>query len=437
MTLPQEIIRLVRDGQPLPADFINEFISGITEDTISDAQVAAFCMAVLLRGLSDSETASLTVAMAQSGIILEWGELAPRVIDKHSTGGVGDKVSLMLAPMVAACGLYVPMIAGRGLGHTGGTIDKLETIPGFRTDLGIDRFQKIVRDHGCAIIGQTDAFAPADRRVYAVRDVTGTVESVPLITASILSKKLSAGLRGLVLDVKCGNGAFMDTLDKARTLGQTIKQTAQIAGLDVLPVISDMNQVLGSTAGNAVEMREAIDYLTGASRSPRLHRLTVTLAAHMLVLGGITDDLADAINLVRKRLDDGSAVEHFARMISAQGGPADLSDHPDMILGQAPFVFDLVADRDGYLHHVNTRDIGLMLVHLKAGRTLLTDVIDPHIGLTGIAPLGTKCEAGKTVLAKIHLRDESDLAFARQSFAQSLVIAESKPEIPDIILDVL
>lgn len=437
MPLPQEIIRTIRDGNPLSAEFIHEFIRGITHDSVSDAQVAAFCMAILLRGFSFEETAALTTAMAQSGTTLHWGELAAHIVDKHSTGGVGDKVSLMLAPMVAACGLHVPMIAGRGLGHTGGTIDKLETIPGFRTDLAIDRFQHFTREIGCSIIGQTGEFAPADKRVYAVRDVTGTVESVSLITASILSKKLAAGLHGLVLDVKCGNGAFMDNPDKARELGLSIKNTAREAGLTVVPVISDMSQVLGRTAGNSVEVQESVDYLTGAHREPRLHRLTVTLAAHMLILGGAESDLDAARLQIEEKLNNGAAAEHFARMVTAQGGPSDFIDNATAYLGHAPIMQDIVATQDGYLSSMDTRDIGLMLVRLKAGRSLVTDVIDPHIGLTDIAPLGTTCEAGKTVLARVHLRNKEDEAFAQSAYQNAMHYSADTPVIPDIIIDTL
>jgi len=422
MLVPQEFIRLERDKAPLPPELMREFVQGVTDGSVSDAQIAAFCMAVLLNGMSIEETAALTMAMAESGTRLNWGDLKGKIVDKHSTGGVGDKVSLMLAPMVAACGLYVPMIAGRGLGHTGGTIDKLEAIPGFNTQLPIAEFQTTVRRLGCAIIGQTGEFAPADKRLYAVRDVTATVESIQLITASILSKKLAAGLDALVLDVKCGNGAFMDDRTKAEALAQSLKTVAEAAGLKLTPIITDMNQVLGSSAGNTVEVIEAIEYLTGAKREPRLHEITLQLTAEMLVMGGAAKDGTQARTLLQASLDNGKAAEIFAQMVAAQGGPKEILSQPQKILGTAPVVKDIIADRSGTLQAMRTRDIGILLVKLKAGRALVGEAIDPQIGLTEIAPLGTICEAGKTVLAKIHLRNESDFDFAHKAYLECLTI---------------
>jgi thymidine phosphorylase len=433
MLIPQEFIRYKRDGGALDPESLTEFVQGITAGTVSDAQISAFCMAALLKGLSMNETAHLTIAMANSGTRLQWGDLNGRIVDKHSTGGVGDKVSLMLAPIVAACGLYVPMIAGRGLGHTGGTIDKLESIPGFSTNLPSDKFQKIVREIGCSIIGQTSELAPADKRIYAVRDVTATVESVPLITASILSKKLAAGLNGLVLDVKCGNGAVMNNLGKAQELANSLKTVAEAAGLNLIPVISDMNQVLGTTAGNAVEVMEVIGYLTGVRRDPRLHELTITLAAHMIVLGGLIDNFDRAKIRAQQVLDNGQATEKFMQMIVAQGGPSDLIENYRQYLCTAPFIKKVLADRDGYLNEMNTRDIGVLLVKLKAGRAGTNDVIDPCIGFTDIAPLGTECEAGKTILAEIHLRDKADFDFASKAFLSTLVIGQPYSEMPIIL----
>lgn len=425
MLIPQEFIRLKRDGGALDPELLSEFVNGVTNNTVSDAQISAFCMAALLKGLTIPETAHLTIAMANSGTRLKWPGLEGKIVDKHSTGGVGDKVSLMLAPIVAACGLHVPMIAGRGLGHTGGTIDKLDTISGFQSNLSLDKFQNIVRELGTAIIGQTSELAPADKRIYAVRDVTATVESVPLITASILSKKLAAGLNGLVLDVKCGNGAFMNDIGKARELANSLKTVAEAAGLNLMPVITDMNQVLGHSAGNSVEVLEAVQYLTGEYREPRLHELTITLAAHMIMMGGVIDNFDRAKLRAQRALDDGKAAEIFAKMVVAQGGPADLLERPFEILGQAPIVKDIIANQDGILSEMHTRDIGVLLVQLKAGRARVEDTIDPHIGLTNIAPLGTECVAGKTVLARIHLRDEADFTYAAKSFIASIVISDT------------
>lgn len=427
MFISQEFIRQKRDGHSLSATAIQNFIAGVTDASVSDAQIAAFCMAALLKGLAIEETAHLTMAMANSGTRLRWGELTPKIVDKHSTGGVGDKISLMLAPIVAACGLYVPMIAGRGLGHTGGTTDKLDTIPGFRTNLKLDEFQAIVRKLGCAIIGQTKELAPADKRIYAVRDVTATVESVPLITASILSKKLAAGLSGLVMDVKCGNGAFMTDIKEARILAQSLVTVAEAAGLRLTPVITDMNQVIGHSAGNAVEVIEAIDYLTGTYRDPRMHELTLTLAAQMLVLGGTTDNAEQARLQAENALNSGRAAEIFAQMVTAQGGPADLLDNPAAYLKQAPIVKHIIADRDGTINAMDTRAIGMLLVQLKAGRTRVEDAIDPVIGLTRIAPIGTTCKAGETILAEIHLTDENDFLVAKTRFLECLSFGTNAP----------
>jgi thymidine phosphorylase len=424
MLIPQEFIRQKRDGNALDPETLNLFIQGVTSGHISDAQISAFCMAALIKGLSIPETAHLTLAMANSGTKLNWGDLRGKIVDKHSTGGVGDKISLMLAPIVAACGLYVPMIAGRGLGHTGGTIDKLETIPGFKTNLPLDEFQRIVREIGCAIIGQTSELAPADKRIYAVRDVTATVESVPLITASILSKKLAAGLNGLVLDVKCGSGAFMNDLTKAKQLAESLEIVAEAAGLHLVPVISDMNQVLGHSAGNSVEVIEAVEYLNGTYRDPRMHELTITLAAHMLMMGGLIDKFDRAKTRANAVLQSGEAAEKFRQMVVAQGGPSDLLERPREILGEAPIIKEIIADRDGILNEIHTRHIGVLLVQLKAGRATVGDEIDPHIGLTDIAPLGTECVKGKTVLAKIHLRDKADLAPSIESFLSALTITQ-------------
>lgn len=431
--LPQEFIRLQRDKRPLPPYELQAFIKGVADGSVTDPQIAAFCMAVLLNGLSIDDTAQLTMAMAASGIILQWGDLNGRVIDKHSSGGVGDKVSLMLAPVAAACGLYVPMIAGRGLGHTGGTIDKLETIPGYNTAISLDKFQNTVRAIGCSIIGQTKEFAPADKRMYAVRDISGAVESSDLITASILSKKLAAGLNGLVLDVKCGNGAFMDDVPKAKALANSLQSVANAAGLKLVPVITDMNQVLGSTAGNSVEVMEAVDYLTGAHREKRLHDITMHLAAEMIVLGGITSDFAGAHAMAEHALNSGKATEIFAQMVTHHGGPKDFIENAAAYLGQAPIVRDIVADRDGYISAMQTRDIGVLLVQLKAGRSKVEDSIDPHIGLTDIMPIGKKCEAGKTVLARVHLRNDSDFTMAAGSYLKCLTIGDAPPQASNIL----
>ena len=289
MMLPQEIIRAKRDGETLSAGEIGDFIAALTSGAVTEGQAAAFAMAIYFRGMSLDERVALTRAMTRSGASLDWRDanLPGPILDKHSTGGVGDNVSLMLAPMLAACGAYVPMISGRGLGHTGGTLDKLDSIPGYDSQPDLALFKRVVKEAGCAIIGQTADLAPADRRLYAIRDVTATVESVALITASILSKKLAAGLQGLVMDVKTGSGAFMATLDGARELATSIATVANDAGLPTVSLITDMNEPLASAAGNAVEIRNAVDYLTGARRDERLDRVTMALGAELLALSGL------------------------------------------------------------------------------------------------------------------------------------------------------
>ncbi len=334
--LPQEIVRKKRDGGALSKDEIAFLIEGLTDGSVSEGQVAAFAMAVFFRGMSMDERVALTLAMRDSGDVLSWPHANGPVVDKHSTGGVGDNVSLMLAPIVAACGGIVPMISGRGLGHTGGTLDKLNSIPGYRTQPDEALFRKAIDVAGCAIIGQTGDLAPADKRLYAIRDVTATVESVPLITASILSKKLAAGLGGLVLDVKTGSGAFMAAMEDARELATSLVAVANGAGLKTTALITDMNEPLASAAGNAVEVLNAVEFLTGAHRDARLQEVTLALSAELLVLGGRAESADWALALAQAALDNGQAAEVFQNMVSALGGPSDFVAHPRKHLPQAP-----------------------------------------------------------------------------------------------------
>lgn len=402
--LPQEVIRAKRDGRKLSAEAISAFIAGLAAGTVGEGQAAAFAMAVLFRGMDADERAALTRAMADSGTRLRWEGLDGPVVDKHSTGGVGDKVSLMLAPIVAACGAYVPMISGRGLGHTGGTLDKLDSIPGYRTDPDLATFERVVRDAGCAIIGQTDDLAPADRRLYAIRDVTATVESPPLITASILSKKLAAGLGGLVMDVKCGSGAFMDDLGKARDLADALTETARRAGLPTVALITDMNQVLGRTAGNALEVADAVAFLTGTAREPRTLDVTLALAGEMLALGGLCDDAQAGRATALGALEDGRAAEVFARMVAALGGPADLLERPDSHLRRAAVSVPVHPQAPGTVVRVDTRGLGLAVIELGGGRRQATDPIDHAVGLSDIAGLG-EAVGPDAPLAVIHAGD--------------------------------
>ncbi|HHL21844.1 MAG TPA: thymidine phosphorylase [Aliiroseovarius sp.] len=428
-----EIIRHKRDGRALSAAEIGEMVAGITSGAAGDDQVAAFAMAVYFRGMSAEEAGALTLAMRDSGDVFDWPDLPGPVVDKHSTGGVGDNVSLMLAPIVAAAGGYVPMISGRGLGHTGGTLDKMEAIPGYTTQPDNALFARTVREVGCAIIGQTADLAPADKRLYAIRDVTATVESVPLITASILSKKLAAGLGALVMDVKLGNGAFMESMEEARTLADSLIATAGAAGLPCEALLTDMNQPLASAAGNAVEVQNAADFLTGAQRDPRLAEVTLALAARMLWLGGLAGSPEAARARAEEVLDSGAAAERFGRMVAALGGPADFMERPAHYLPAAPVMRDLPAPSSGQVTAIATRDIGLAVIELGGGRRRASDAIDPGVGLTGLLPLGTPVAAGDA-LCTIHAADEASAARAGEIILAACRIG-AKPDVPAPVLE--
>ena len=403
--LPQEIIRKKRDGQELDRSEIGSFVAGLTDGSITEGQAAALAMAIFFRGLARDESVALTQAMMSSGRRLHWQGLDRPCLDKHSTGGVGDKVSLKLASILAACGAAVPMISGRGLGHTGGTLDKLDSIPGYRSQPDIETFQKVVAEVGCAIIGQTDDLAPADRRLYAIRDVTATVESIPLITASILSKKLAAGLDGLVMDVKVGSGAFMTKLDDARRLAESIVSVANGAGLPTRALITDMHQVLGRTAGNALEVRETIDYLTGTDRDPRLHGVVVALCRELLTLNGLADDAPSAETAIETALASGAAAERFQAMVSALGGPGDLLRAPDKHLPVAPVERPVLPARAGYVETIDVRAVGLSVVRLGGGRARADHSIDHAVGLAGIAGIGEQVDSERPI-ATVHARTE-------------------------------
>ncbi|HVI88387.1 MAG TPA: thymidine phosphorylase [Dongiaceae bacterium] len=433
--LPQEIIRRKRDGAELSAAEIAFMVKGIADESITEGQVAAFAMAVFFRGMSMAERVALTRNMTQSGTVLNWRDLnlPGPVLDKHSTGGVGDKVSLMLAPIVAACGGFVPMISGRGLGHTGGTLDKLAAIPGYRSDPDPALFRKTVKEVGCAVIGQTADLAPADRRFYGIRDVTATVESIPLITASILSKKLAAGLEGLVMDVKWGNGAFAAAPDMARELAESIVAVANGAGLKTSALITDMNEVLGHSAGNAVEIAETIDYLRDPKAADsRLHEVVLALAAEMLVLGGLASDIETGRRRAEAAAVDGRAAEIFAQMVRVLGGPGDLLEKPARHLAPAKVVKPCPALRDGHVMAINARDVGLVVVELGGGRRRADDKLDLSVGLTQVVGLGRKLKAGEP-LAIVHAASEAaaDAAIAR--LQQVIQLGETKPIIHQII----
>jgi thymidine phosphorylase len=431
--LPQETIRRKRSGETLGREEIARFIAGVTDGSVSEGQVAAFAMAVWFNGMARDETVALTLAMRDSGDVLDWSGIDRPIADKHSTGGVGDNVSLMLAPIAAACGLAVPMISGRGLGHTGGTLDKLESIPGYTIMPSADLFRRTVKDIGCAIIGQTTALAPADKRIYAIRDVTATVDSVPLITASILSKKLAAGLQSLVLDVKVGNGAFMTDAAEAETLARSLVEVANGAGVKTSALITDMNQPLADAAGNAVEIANCIAFLKGEKAGTRLERIVLAFAAEMLALSGLERDIAAATAKAERALASGAAAETFGRMIHALGGPTDLMERPETYLAPAPIVRTVTACEAGYLVSCDTRGVGLAVIELGGGRSRPDNVIDHRVGFDRLLPLGTKVEKGDEI-GRVHAANAADAAHASARLAEIYRIA---PQTPPPAADIL
>ncbi len=426
--LPQEIIRRKRDGAALSRAEIEFFVRGITDGSVSEGQVAAFAMAVYFKDMVMEERVALTLAMRDSGQVLEWRslDLPGPVMDKHSTGGVGDVVSLLLGPMIAACGGFVPMISGRGLGHTGGTLDKFDAIPGYCSTPDIEKFRQVVKAVGVAIIGQTAQLAPADKRVYAIRDVTATVESVPMITSSILSKKLSAGLDFLVMDVKVGSGAFMPSYEKSLELANSIVSVGTDAGLPTAALLTDMNESLSPSAGNALEVRLALNYLSGRARPARLHEVTMALCAEMLLLGGLADSLEHARARLQAALDGGAAAERFARMVSALGGPADLLERPDAYLEAAPVLQPVAAQRSGFLQRCDCRSLGLTVLGLGGGRSRPTDTIDFAVGLSELVQIGDQVEAGQP-LAMVHARTAAAAAQAARELQSAYQIGDTAP----------
>jgi thymidine phosphorylase len=432
--LPQETIRRKRDGKSLSDEEIADFAKGLASGAWSEGQVAALAMAILLKGMEPRETVALTLSMRDSGEVLDWSSLQGPVTDKHSTGGVGDNVSLMLAPIVAACGAYVPMISGRGLGHTGGTLDKMDSIPGYRSQPTREDFDKTVRAAGCAIIGQTGDLAPADRRFYAIRDVTGTVESIPLITASILSKKLAAGLQSLVLDVKTGSGAFMAEREDAAALARSLVQVARGAGLAASALITDMDEPLATAAGNAVEVRNAVDFLTGAARDPRLEEVTLALAAEMLAAAGLASGENEALARARGALDSGKAAEHFASMVAALGGPADFVEKHQTYLPRAPVRLAVKAGRDGFVGRIDTRGLGVAVVELGGGRRKPEDSIDHAVGLTDTLPVGAEVRRGDP-LAIVHARSRDDAERGAEAVRRAYEIVEECPQTRKPVLE--
>ncbi len=429
MFLAQEIIRKKRNGDALSKEEIQFFVKGITDGSVSEGQIAALGMAVYFNDMTMDERIALTTSMRDSGTVLNWDSLGLNgpVIDKHSTGGVGDVISLMLGPMAAACGGYVPMISGRGLGHTGGTLDKFDAIPGYQTEPSSELFRKVVKEAGVAIIGQTGDLVPADKRFYSIRDNTATVESISLITASILSKKLAAGLDALAMDVKVGSGAFMPTYEASLELARSITAVANGAGTKTTALPTDMNQVLASCAGNALEVKEAVDFLTGKYRNPRLYEVTMGLCAEMLVLGGLAANEAEARAKLNAVLDNGRAAEIFGKMVSGLGGPADFVESYDKYLPQAAIVRPVYAEREGFAYSMVTRELGLAVVTLGGGRRKPGDALDYSVGLSNVCALGQAIDKA-TPLAVIHAQSEDAFEEAARAVRSAIEIADKQPE---------
>ena len=417
-----EMIAIKRDGGSLDRQMIEDIVLGITDGSLSDAQVGAFAMAVRIRGMKIDETVLLTDAMCRSGTNISW-QLDGPVVDKHSTGGVGDTVSLMLAPMLAACGAFVPMISGRGLGHTGGPTDKMESIPGDTTAPTDDQFHEIVRTVGCAIIGQTNDLAPADRRLYSIRDVTGTVESIPLICSSILSKKLASGTNVLAMNVTTGGGAFMSKLEDARELAKTITDVARGAGVKCHSLVTDMDQPLGSAAGNALEVQYALNYLQG-TRENRMHQVVIALGAMVLVDSGLASDTASAVMALEKSLSSGQALEKFAQMVAALGGPVDFVEASAKYLVAAPVIRSVTAGASGWVSGVKAKEIGMTVVVLGGGRTRPGAPVDWRVGITQVPSVGDKVDSS-TVIAQVHAASEDAASIAEKRIRAAISVTDT------------
>ncbi|MDH3263360.1 MAG: thymidine phosphorylase [Paracoccaceae bacterium] len=422
------IIARLRQGQCPSAEELAWFAEGLASGGVTDAQAGAFAMAVCLKGLGEKGRVALTRGMRDSGITLDW-DLPGPVVDKHSTGGVGDCVSLVLAPALAACGAYVPMISGRGLGHTGGTLDKLEAIPGYTTQVPVERLQRLTAEIGCVIVGASADIAPADKRLYGIRDVTGTVESIDLITASILSKKLAAGLEALVLDVKVGSGAFLATMEEAEALAEALVSTAQGAGCMTRALITDMDEPLIAAAGNALEVIEVMETLTGTAVTTRLWDLTVALGGEALALGGIAADAEDGAGRIAEALENGHAAETFGEMVAALGGPVDFVERWPDRLPSAPVVMEVPAPDEGVVTAIDTRAVGEVVVALGGGRRKETDKVNPSVGLSEIAAVGEEVSPDLP-LARVHAATEDAAEEAARALLAAFTVGEEAPERP-------
>ncbi|MBP7021639.1 MAG: thymidine phosphorylase [Planctomycetes bacterium] len=432
---PQDIIIKKRDNKTLTKEEIQYFVQGVVNGDFTDYQSSALLMAIYLNGMSPEETSWLTEAMMKSGDIIQLSEIDKPKVDKHSTGGVGDKVSLILGPLAAACGLCVPMISGRGLGHTGGTLDKLESIPGFKIDLTIDKFRDQLQKIDIALIGQTSNLAPADKKLYALRDVTGTVESIPLICGSILSKKFAEGTDSLVMDVKWGKGAFMKTFAKAKQLAESIVTIGKQLNHPVVALITDMNQPLGKNVGNALEMIEAFDMLKGKIKQGDLYELTIILTAHMLVLGKITENIEQAKELIQTKIDNGEAIKKMQEVIEFQGGnPEIINDYS--LFPQAQHTMELKAQQTGYIQDIHALKIGTAVMYLGAGRKSIQDSIDPAVGITDLKKVGDFVHQDD-ILCKIYYNDQKKLDQALPLLMEAFQIAEAPPSINPIVAEIL
>jgi pyrimidine-nucleoside phosphorylase len=436
---PQDVIRRKRDGHQLSPDEISFFIEGVTRGTIADYQISALLMAIYLNGMDDAEQEILTDAMLHSGKTLDFSDIAKPKADKHSTGGVGDKTSLLIAPMVAACGICVPMISGRGLGHTGGTLDKLESIPGYRVDLSAGEFERVLKTVGYAMSGQTAELAPADKKMYALRDATATVEAIPLIVASIISKKGAAGLDAMVIDVKVGSGAFMCDEDRAKALAHALVRTGNACGIRTRALLTDMNQPLGQAVGNSLEVKECIELLRGeaAEGAHAVLELSLELSAHMLVLARVEDSLETARGRLQKILGSGEALERFRQNVAAQGGEPRVCDDPAKYLPLVTESFKVESPRSGFVSKVNTAEIGNAIAAIGGGRLRIDDAIDPSVGFIAELKIGDRIDAG-AALGTVYCREEAKAKEAAQRIQTAYEIDHQPPkEIPQLIREVI
>ena len=429
------ILTKVRDQIPLQKEEINEFSVGLADGSVSDAQGAAFAMAVCLQGLSERERVDLTVAMRDTGHVQQW-DLSGPIIDKHSTGGIGDNVSLVLAPMLAACGAYVPMVSGRGLGYTGGTLDKLESIPGYQTQVSEDHLKQVVEDVGCAIVGAGEGIAPADKRLYAIRDLTGTVESVDLITSSILSKKLAAGLKSLVLDVKVGSGAFMQKMEDARELAHSLVSVANGAGCKTTALLTDMNQSLAGAAGNSLEVISALSVLKDEPEEKRLYEVSLALGVDLLVSSGIVASESMARERLTDSLSSGKAAEIFGKMVGALGGPNDFIERADEYLPKAQKIGDFPSPSGGYLQSVNGRILGQAVIELGGGRKQADDALDLSVGLDHFVRIGEQVSLGDSLL-RIHASCDRDLERVKTLLSDAFEFSENPIDSKPLVIETI